>query len=166
MMASDDYPASRNYLLARALEDIERVVQSGPHTVSREWFTMDLNMPQVRVLFLLLQEEPLRMSDMAASLGVSMSRVTGLIDKLVERELVTRWTDKYDRRSVLCGLTEPGKELGSRLLAEKMSRWEERLNHLTVSELKKVCQAMEIVLNATHISTERNESLELESVST
>ena len=161
-MVLDDYSASRDHLLARALEDIERVVQSSPHTVSREWFTMDLNMPQVRVVFLLLQEEPLRMSDMAGSLGVSMSRVTGLVDKLVERELVTRWTDQYDRRSVLCCLTEAGKELGGRLLAERRSRWEERLNHLTVSELKKVCQAMEIISNANEVSVERNESHTLE----
>ena len=157
-MVLDDCSASRDHLLARALKDIEQVVQSGPHTVSREWFTMDLNMPQIRVVFLLLQEEPLRMSDMAGSLGVSMSRVTGLVDKLVERELVTRWTDQYDRRSVLCCLTEAGKELGSRLLAERRSRWEERLNHLTVSELKKVCQAMEIISNANEVSVERNES--------
>ncbi len=164
-MASDDYLASRGQLLSRALEDIERVIQSGPHSVSREWFTIDLNMPQIRVVFLLLQEEPLRMSDMAASLEVSMSRVTGLIDKLVERELVTRWTDQYDRRSVLCCLTEAGKELGGRLLAERRFRWEERLNHLNVSELKKFCQAMELVLNANRIPTDRNESRALESVS-
>ena len=164
-MSSDDYLASRGQLLSRALEDIERVIQSGPHSVSREWFTMDLNMPQIRVVFLLLQEEPLRMSDMSASLDVSMSRVTGLIDKLVERELVTRWTDQYDRRSVLCCLTEAGKELGGRLLAERRFRWEERLNHLNVSELKKFCQAMELVLNANRIPTERNESWALESVS-
>jgi DNA-binding MarR family transcriptional regulator len=122
-------------------------------------------MPQIRVVFLLLQEEPLRMSDMSASLDVSMSRVTGLIDKLVERELVIRWTDQYDRRSVLCCLTEAGKELGGRLLAERRFRWEERLNHLNVSELKKFCQAMELVLNANRIPTERNESRALESVS-
>ena len=164
-MASDEYLASRGQLLSRALEDIERVIQSGPHSVSREWFTIDLNMPQIRVVFLLLQEEPLRMSDMAASLEVSMSRVTGLIDKLVERELVTRWTDQYDRRSVLCCLTEAGKELGGRLLAERRFRWEERLNHLNVSELKKFCQAMELVLNANRIPTDRNESRALESVS-
>ena len=164
-MSSDDYLASRGQLLSRALEDIERVIQSGPHSVSREWFTMDLNMPQIRVVFLLLQEEPLRMSDMSASLDVSMSRATGLIDKLVERGLVTRWTDQYDRRSVLCCLTEAGKELGGRLLAERRFRWEERLNHLNVSELKKFCQAMELVLNANRIPTERNESWALESVS-
>ena len=58
-----------------------------------------------------------------------------------------------------------GDQLGGRLLAERRFRWEERLNHLNISELKKFCQAMELVLNANRIPTERNESRALESVS-
>ena len=62
--------------------------------------------------------------------------------------MVDRWTDPEDRRSVLCGLTEEGKELGQRLLAERRSRWEERLAPLSLADLKRVCEAMELVRDA------------------
>jgi DNA-binding MarR family transcriptional regulator len=145
-MSPEDGLFSKQKLLGEVVEIIERVISSGVHAVSSEWFTLDLSMPQVRVMFLLLQEGALRMGDMATSLGVSMPRATALIDKLVDRELVVRWTGQGDRRSVLCRLTKQGEELGSRLLAERKSRWEERLMNLTPSELRRVYQAMELIV--------------------
>ena len=139
---------SKEYLLDRVVDILEEVTRSGPHAVSPEWFTLDLTMPQVRVVFLLLQEGTLRMSDLASTLDVSMSRATGLMDQLVEKDMVSRWQDSEDRRSVLCALTEQGLELGQRLLAARRSRWEERLAPLSQSELKKVCKAMELVHDA------------------
>ena len=41
---------SREYLLDRVVDILEEVTRSGPHTVSPEWFTLDLTMPQVRVV--------------------------------------------------------------------------------------------------------------------
>ena len=57
------------------------------------------------------------MNELASALDVSMSRATGLIDRLVDKDLVSRWPDPEDRRSVLCTLTEQGMELGHGLLA-------------------------------------------------
>jgi len=85
------------------------------------------------------------MSELASALDVSMSRATGLVDRLVEKELVSRWPDQEDRRSVLCALTEQGSELGHGLLAARRSRWEEKLASLSQAELKKVFKAMELI---------------------
>jgi len=79
-----------------------------------------------------------------------MSRATGLVDRLVEKDLVRRWQDVEDRRSVLCELTEHGLDLGKLLLAARRSRWEERLAPLSESELVQVCGAMEFILEAVH----------------
>ena len=147
-MAQAGLSPYREYLLSRVVDILEEVTRSGPHTVSPEWFTLDLTMPQVRVVFLLLQERSLRMSDLASALDVSVSRATGLLDRLVEKDMVNRWQDPEDRRSVLCSLTERGLELGQRLLAARRSRWEERLAPMSQGDLKKVCRAMELVLDA------------------
>ena len=149
-MTPGDEQGSRGYLLSRVVDILEEVTRSGPHTVSPEWFTVSLTMPQLRMVFLLLQERSLRMSDLAGTLDVSMSRATGLVDRLVEKGMVSRWPDPEDRRSVLCALTEQGRELGQRLLAARRSRWEERLAPLSQAELKRVCLAMELVLSAAH----------------
>jgi DNA-binding MarR family transcriptional regulator len=47
-------------------------------------------MPQVRVVFLLLQEMYLRMNELGYALDVSMLWFTGLVDRLVEKNLVNR----------------------------------------------------------------------------
>lgn len=147
-MAQADEHLSREYLMNEVIDILEEVTRAEPHAVSPEWFTLDLSMPQVRVVFLLLQERSLRMSELASALDVSMSRATGLVDRLVEKDLVNRWPDHEDRRSVLCALTERGIELGYGLLAARRSRWEERLEPLSHADLMKVCEAMELVRSA------------------
>ena len=148
-MIQGDEQGSKEQLLARVSGILEEIARSGPQSVSPEWFTLDLTMPQVRAVFLLLQESPQRMNNLASTLAISFSRATGLVDQLVDKDLVTRWTDPEDRRSVLCTLTGQGKELGHRLLMERRSRWEERLAPLSVADLKKVCKAMEMIRDAT-----------------
>lgn len=153
--------SSREHLLDRVAYILEELQRSGPHTVSPEWFTLDLNMPQIRVVFLLLQEETLRMSELASALDVSMSRATGLVDRLVEKELVKRWQDLEDRRSVLCALTGRGLELTRLLLAARRSRWEERLAPLSENELVQVSGAMELILEAVHRVVSEPETVDL-----
>ena len=147
-MTPAEVQPTRDDLLNRVVDILVEVTRSGPQTVSPEWFTLDLTMPQVRVVFLLLQEGSLRMSEMASTLGVSMSGATGLVDRLVEKEMVSRWQDSEDRRSVLCALTEQGLNLGQRLLAARRSRWEERVASLSHGDLKKVYRAMELILGS------------------
>ncbi len=139
---------SKERLLAHVADILTEVARSGPYAVSPEWFTVDLTMPQARVIFLLMQKGIQRMNILASTLAISFSRATALMDQLVEKGLVERWTDPEDRRSVLCALTDQGKELAQRLLMERRSRWEERLAPLSVEELQRVSDAMELVRDA------------------
>ncbi|MBI2856354.1 MAG: MarR family transcriptional regulator [Chloroflexi bacterium] len=159
-MTPGDEHSSRETLLKKVVDILEEINSSGPYTVSQEWFTLHLRMPHVRVLFLLMREGTLRMSDLASTIDVSMSGATGLVDRLVEQGLVDRWPDPGDRRSVLCSLTEQGKELAHRLLAERRSRWEERLAPMSQANLRKVCHAMELVLEATRSATGESQAVE------
>ena len=154
-----DAQASREYLLNQVIDILEEVTRSEPRAVSPEWFTLDLSMPQVRVVFLLMQERSLRMSELASALDISMSRATGLVDRLVEKNLVSRWPDQEDRRSVLCALTKQGSELGHGLLAARRSRWEERLSSMSQAELKKVYTAMELVRSAARRAVQETEPM-------
>ena len=53
-MTPAEAQSSREYLLNQVIDILEEVTRSGPRAVSPEWFTLDLSMPQVRVVFLLL----------------------------------------------------------------------------------------------------------------
>jgi len=53
--------------------------------------------------------ESLRMSELAASVWLSPSGVTRLVDQLVDRRLVSRRRDPTDARSYLAELTKDGR---------------------------------------------------------
>lgn len=158
-MTPADVQPTRVDLLHQVVDILEEITSSGPHAISQEWFTLHLRIPHLRVLFLLLREGTLRMSDLASTLDVSVSGATGLVDRLVDQELVDRSPDPDDRRSVLCFPTEKGRGLGYRLLTERRTRWEERLAPLTEAELKKVCKAMELIRSAALREVRATESM-------
>ncbi len=70
----------------------------------------DLTLHQLRVLFHLHYHGDRTMGQIAAKLQVSDPTATGVIDRLVERELVERAADPDDRRRVLVRLTASGRE--------------------------------------------------------
>jgi DNA-binding MarR family transcriptional regulator len=55
-----------------------------------------------------------RMADLADTLLVSRASTTRLVDRLVERGWVQRWSDEGDRRVVLVELTKAGRAAQAR----------------------------------------------------
>ena len=60
---------------------------------AREWLEIDLTTSQLKVLFLLYSAECASMGQLAASLAVTLSTVTGIVDRLVEHQMVVREED-------------------------------------------------------------------------
>ena len=71
--------------------------------------------PQVMVLRAL--EEPKPMREVAQFLACDNSNLTGIIDRLEERDLVKRTADDNDRRVKLLVLTEEGQRLRKEIVA-------------------------------------------------
>lgn len=55
--------------------------------------------------------EPIRMGELASTLGVVPRSATDLVDALQEAGLVTRTVDPANRRSVLVELTQQGRDI-------------------------------------------------------
>ncbi len=70
----------------------------------------DLTLNQLRVLFHLHYHGSRIMSEIAAKLQVSDPVATGIIDRLVERDLVERAADPSDRRRVRVDLSAAGRQ--------------------------------------------------------
>lgn len=64
--------------------------------------------------------EPLTMGELSARLGLALSTVTGIIDRLVERELVTRDRSEDDRRIVVVKVTPRGRRMSEKCQAGKV----------------------------------------------
>ena len=95
--------------------DVERIVaayESMMHRVASthapEFLEVGVTMSQAKVLYLVQAEPDLRMSDLSARLGVSLSTVSGVVDRLVDQGLLTRRDDPADRRHVVLRITDAG----------------------------------------------------------
>jgi DNA-binding MarR family transcriptional regulator len=115
---------------------------------AREWLEVDLTMSQVKVLFLLYSEGPASMGQLAASLGVTLPTVTGIIDRLVEHGLVQREEHPHDRRLVVSRLTPRGSATAERLHQAGRTRLASVLDSLSVDELQQMVAGLQVLCRA------------------
>ena len=108
---------------------------------------VELTMPQLRVLAL-LSRGPRRMSEVAAFLGVGLSSATGMVDRLLNRDLVDRSHGSIDRRVVTCRLTERGTSVFQQYSQIGRTHIRRTADLLEEHELRKVVEAMEILAAA------------------
>jgi len=116
--------------------------------ITEHWLDVDLTMSQLRILFLLHRRGTQSMGQIARPLGVKLSTVTGIVDRLVERQLVIREEDAHDRRLVVARLTNEGHQIVDPLCQAGRIRMANILNRLTVDELRIVAQALDIIHTA------------------
>ena len=93
MPATAPYPATDEFL------HLAQVVMRALHSTDLDsWCAVDLTMPQLKALFLAHAPGGASHSEIARALGVGVSTVTGIVDRLVEHGLVERHADPADRR--------------------------------------------------------------------
>ena len=106
---SEYYPAAgRAQLTEKLVELVEQLNRSMHCTPSDGWEGLDLTFQQMKVMAL-LSEGQQRMGYIANHLGCIMSSATSIVDRLVDKGLVTRAMDPEDRRVVVCQLTQAGR---------------------------------------------------------
>jgi DNA-binding MarR family transcriptional regulator len=99
-----------------------------------EFLNIDITMSQAKILLLVESAAELHMSELVRRLGVSVSTISGHVDRLVEHGLLERRSDPGDRRQVLLAPTAAAHELAGRFrqlnttqlrrLLDRMSRHE------------------------------------------
>jgi DNA-binding MarR family transcriptional regulator len=90
------------------------LMRTSGRVVSQIAGEFDLSPMQLEVLMLL--QSPMWMVFLADSLGCDASNVTGLVDRLEKRGLLTRHVDESDRRAKLISVTQEGAHLRTRLM--------------------------------------------------
>lgn len=135
-------------LIASILHLTDRAFRQLLPMVPKEWLRLDLTMPQLKVVLLLFISGPSRMSEIASALGVSLATATGVVDRLVERDILTREGDPGDRRVVLCRLSEKGGELMSGLWQLSRDQAGELMRSLAIPQLLLITESLEVLLQA------------------
>jgi DNA-binding MarR family transcriptional regulator len=107
-----------------------------------EFLEIDITMPQAKLLYLLGASGDLHMSDIVARLGVSLSTVSGLVDRVVDHGLATRREDRADRRQVVVALTPAGSDFVDRFRELNARQMRELLAVLDDTDLASVRDAL------------------------
>lgn len=93
-----------------------------------------MTIPQVVILDLLLERGSCKMNELAKALGLTMSAVTVIIDKMIVLKLVKRERSEQDRRVVKTSLLNKGKEMIRRINQGRQNIVNDLFSVLTESE--------------------------------
>lgn len=105
-------------------------------TMSRFWVMNKLSL-----------DKPITMKDLQKQLLLAPATLTGLIDNLVEDNLVKRWRDDNDRRLVYLTLTPEGHKLLNDILQYRISIFEKSLKNFDEVDIEKINDDLRLILN-------------------
>jgi DNA-binding MarR family transcriptional regulator len=97
------------------------------------WTDVDVTFTQLRALFV-LGRQPLRVSDLAKALAMSLASASALSDRLVRQGLVARHPDPTDRRSVFLHVAPPGMRMLRRLERAQTAQLTRAIKQMTGDE--------------------------------
>ncbi len=113
-----------------------------------EFLEIAITMPQAKLLYLLGAAGELHMSELVHRLGVSLSTISGLVDKVVDQGLASRHDDPVDRRQVVVALTPAGLDFIDRFRELNARQMRELLELLGDQDLARVRDALAALATA------------------
>lgn len=132
----------RSDIVAEVIAGYEALMQRLADTHTPEFLEIAISMPQAKLLYLLSAGGELHMSALVHRLGVSLSTISGLVDKVVDQGLASRREDPADRRQVMVGLTPAGHDFIDRFRELNARQMRELLDLLGDDDLARVRDAM------------------------
>src|ERR1700682_5116544 len=114
----------------------------------RTWLSIDLTMPQLKALMCVAAHDGATSGQIAKKLGVGLSTVTGIVDRLADQHLVTRGEDADDRRITRVLPTPRGRELVDALLQYRIEVITAMLSQLDADQLHVVETAFNYMIQA------------------
>src|SRR5206468_2490014 len=116
--------------------------------IMRAYSDFDFSLPQLATILLLEEEGELTIKQVAEFLGRSVSTTSRLLDQLVERGLISRREDEYDRRTKRVAITQRGHELIANIEQQRAVAQITVLDQLTPEERAIVIEAIELLVEA------------------
>lgn len=121
-----------------------------------------VSMTHMHVLATLRGSGPLRMSELARRLDISLANATGIVTRMEERGLVARARDEQDRRVVSVTLAEGGLRAFGEMDARSREFFATILRQLTPDELAQLRIGMQALFRAARevVANRTNEGID------
>jgi len=105
----------------------------------------DLTFPQLSVISMLEKHGEQKVSELSLKIGLSDSTVSGILDRLEQKDIIKRERTKDDRRVVKISLTGKSKELCNDFRRKREEYFTRLLKKLSEEEIKDIIKGLEIL---------------------
>jgi DNA-binding MarR family transcriptional regulator len=129
------YPTDRDRTASEVLDELTSWNPRERMSEFRTWLAGSLSLIHLNVLSLLEADGPLSMTRLADALDVSVASVTGIVDRLEQRDLVERRRGEGDRRVILVHPTAAGEAVFSDLAKHRRASMKRLLEEFSDQEL-------------------------------
>src|SRR6266542_5149910 len=161
----ESLPMSLNGADQDPFEQLERAILQIGWLGQRQFMQLladerfDLTVPQFHTLLHLTYcEGECNMSDLARSTHQSAASLTGVVDRLLEKQLVARGRPEGDRRQVIVSVTERGRRLLYTIKAARRDETRMALTHMRSAELHELLRLLNMMLEGMVDMVAGNES--------
>jgi DNA-binding MarR family transcriptional regulator len=144
----------REDLISQIIEAQRRMNRAIRERTLDPWVNLNLTVPQLKSLFYVSRHGTTNLSGLASGIRVTPANVTGIVDRLVEQELLTRLPDADDRRVLWLRLTEKGEALVANLREVRASEMRKILDRLSTGDLSALARAFNLLAQAAEINEE------------
>ena len=147
-------PVTKNKYYPTQLSDItSRLFTNCQEKEARHVAKYGVSIVEFRSMRILYQYKKLTVNQLAQKMSLTSSRITRIIDGLVNKQIVIRTTGEKDRRVFYLSLTPKGEKLANDLIQDHNRIHEEILNNIPVEShqsmieiLKQLNKAVEVWL--------------------
>lgn len=142
----------REELIAQIIEAQRRMNRVIRERTLDSWVKLNLTIPQLKSLFYISRHGRVNLSGLASGIRVTPANITGIVDRLVEQELLTRLPDANDRRILWLRLTEKGEALLANLREVRASEMHRILDRLSTKNLSVLARAFDGLAQAAEVN--------------
>ncbi|MBP1745029.1 MAG: TrmB family transcriptional regulator [Firmicutes bacterium] len=122
-----------------------QVVGSLKHGMMKGFESAGLTAPQGMIIGLLGKYEKMKISDISEKMGLSNSTVSGIIDRLEQRDIVIRERSEEDRRVVYVHLSEKAEDVCKGLSMKMNDNLENMMKKASPEDIEKIDEGLNIL---------------------
>jgi len=127
------------------IKRIKRLKESMHGNIERNFKEMRLTGPQGMVVGILIKSGPLKIGEIAAQMELSMSTVSGILDRLERSEIITRTRSEADGRVILITLTDTFRQKSAAKFKRVEEHWSDKLNRASEEEFNAIINGLDIL---------------------
>ena len=138
---------ARQHPIREIIYQIRRLMQTGYLYTKELNKTYHVSVPQLNCILALHEHGPLPLSHIARLITVKSGTITGIIDRLEEKDLVKRVRSSPDRRIITIELTETGKALAENAPPPIQKKIVDGLERLPPERVEQIVESLSLLTN-------------------